>query len=246
MNRPLALLLASIIASPISLVADPVWVEGEIGQTTNLRKNSWYSSVRQGDLSGEKWLATYGSEVPVMATFPINLTKDGNYALWVRANPIQATLHVAVDDSDTWLEVPISSDRHDMVNIASDGKPDMRFLAWSKAGPLALSEGETKLRFRLSSKNANHGAIDCFCLTTDTEWKPSGIVKPTESTNWTAPKLTNANLAKWGNFIRPSKEDLAWRGVRWHSHLDEAAAEANKLGRPILLWAMNGHPCGET
>ena len=39
---------------------------------------------------------------------------------------------------------------------------------------------------------------------------------------------------------------LAWRGVRWHRHLDEAADEARHLGRPILLWAMNGHPCGET
>ena len=107
------------MVSPISLIAVPVWVEGEIGQTTNLRKNGWYSSVRAQDLSGADWLATYGSDVPVVATFPLTLTKAGNYTLWVRANPINATLHAAVGASDNWLEVPISSDRHEIINIAA-------------------------------------------------------------------------------------------------------------------------------
>lgn len=246
MIRPLALVLASMMVSPISLIADSVWVEGETGQTTNLRKNGWYSSVRAQDLSGADWLATYGSDVPVVATFPLTFTKAGNYTLWVRANPINATLHAAIGASEKWLEVPISSDRHEIINIASDGKPDLRFLAWSKVGPISLVEGETRLRFRMSSKNRNHGAIDCFCLTTDSEWKPSGILKPNESSSWPAPKLADTNLSHWSEFIRPSEKDLSWRGVRWHRHLDEAAAEASDLGRPVLLWAMNGHPCGET
>jgi hypothetical protein len=246
MNRRPLLILVSILMSPLSLIADPVWVEGETGSTTNLRTNSWYSSVREQDLSGEDWLASYGSKSPVTATFTIKLAKDGSYTLWVRANPIKATLHVAVGDSDDWLEVPISSDRHEVVNIATDGKPDLRFLAWSNVGPIALTEGCHQLRFRMSSRNGNHGAIDCFCLTTDSEWKPSGTLKPGESANWPAPKLTDSNLKQWGDFIRPSEKDLSWRGVRWHRHLDEAAAEASQLGRPVLLWAMNGHPCGET
>ena len=134
MIRPLALVLASMMVSPISLIAVPVWVEGEIGQTTNLRKNGWYSSVRAQDLSGADWLATYGSDVPVVATFPLTLTKAGNYTLWVRANPINATLHAAVGASDNWLEVPISSDRHEIINIASDGKsPSMRCDRFSHA-----------------------------------------------------------------------------------------------------------------
>ena len=50
----------------------------------------------------------------------------------------------------------------------------------------------------------------------------------------------------WLGFIRPSEEELKWRKVRWHKSLSEAAAKAGKLQRPILLWTMNGHPCGET
>ena len=184
--------------------------------------------------------------MPATATFPVKIAAEGTYTLWVRANPIQATLHVAVGNSDRWIEVPISSSRHDVINIASDGKPDMRYLAWSKVGPLDFNKGDAQIRFRMSSKNGNHGALDCFCLTTDTEWKPSGTLQPDESANWPAPTLTDENLDQWSDFIRPSAKDLAWQGVRWHRHLDEAAAEAHQLGRPVLLWAMNGHPCGET
>lgn len=63
---------------------------------------------------------------------------------------------------------------------------------------------------------------------------------------WDAPEITEANLGKWLAFIRPSEAELAWKKVRWHGELEEAAAEAKKLQRPVLLWTMNGHPCGET
>ena len=60
------------------------------------------------------------------------------------------------------------------------------------------------------------------------------------------PTLTDDNLREWTAFIRPKEDELAWRKVRWHKSLSEAAAEARRLERPILLWTMNGHPCGET
>jgi hypothetical protein len=63
---------------------------------------------------------------------------------------------------------------------------------------------------------------------------------------WPAPELTDANYAEWLKFVRPTARELAWREVRWHKALSEAAAEARQLERPILLWTMNGHPCGET
>ena len=63
---------------------------------------------------------------------------------------------------------------------------------------------------------------------------------------WPAPELTDDNYRHWLAFIRPAEEELKWRKVRWHRSLSEAAAEARQLERPILLWTMNGHPCGET
>ena len=67
-----------------------------------------------------------------------------------------------------------------------------------------------------------------------------------ESTHWPAPKLTHDNYRRWLGFIRPAEKDLKWRKVRWHKTLSAAAAESRELERPILLWTMNGHPCGET
>ena len=63
---------------------------------------------------------------------------------------------------------------------------------------------------------------------------------------WPAPELNDDNLDRWLAFIRPSEDDLKWRRMRWHRELEDAAKEAEKLHRPILLWTMNGHPCGET
>jgi hypothetical protein len=47
-------------------------------------------------------------------------------------------------------------------------------------------------------------------------------------------------------FILPSAEDAAWERLGWRTELWSAAQEARALNRPVLLWAMNGHPCGLT
>ena len=180
--RPILILALTTL----SLRADHVWVEGESGQTSNVQANSWYRSVRAQDLSGRDWLATYGSDTPAMAHFEVTVPATSDYILWVRANPIQAKLEVGVGESDAWLEVPITSEAHDTLNIAEDGKPDMRFLAWAKVGPISLTKGSTALQFRMSSKNGNHGGIDCFCLTTDEAWRPDKTLKPDDTRNWPA------------------------------------------------------------
>ena len=46
--------------------------------------------------------------------------------------------------------------------------------------------------------------------------------------------------------IIPSAEDLVWRSVPWLTEFRTALIEAAKLDRPVLLWAMNGHPLGQT
>ena len=42
--------------------------------------------------------------------------------------------------------------------------------------------------------------------------------------------------------ILPPSEELAWRKIPWRASFWEAVVEAQEKEKPILLWAMNGHP----
>ena len=55
-----------------------------------------------------------------------------------------------------------------------------------------------------------------------------------------------SNYRDWIEYIQPSAEEEKWRAISWRNRLMPAVEEARKLDRPILLWAMNGNPCGET
>ena len=60
------------------------------------------------------------------------------------------------------------------------------------------------------------------------------------------PVLDDKNLKSRMEFVVPTPEDAAWERLGWRVELASAAAEAKALQRPVLLWAMNGHPCGLT
>jgi hypothetical protein len=57
-----------------------------------------------------------------------------------------------------------------------------------------------------------------------------------------APVPTDANFQKWFDYIRPKKEELGYRAISWRPTLWEGVVEAYHADKPILLWAMNGHP----
>jgi len=59
-------------------------------------------------------------------------------------------------------------------------------------------------------------------------------------------ELSLKNYRAWMEYIRPTGDDLKWREIAWRNKLMPAVEEAKKLDRPVLLWAMNGNPCGET
>lgn len=42
--------------------------------------------------------------------------------------------------------------------------------------------------------------------------------------------------------ILPREEELAWQKIPWRSELGAAVEEAHRQDKPILFWAMNGHP----
>ncbi|MCW5938251.1 MAG: hypothetical protein KF884_08135 [Fimbriimonadaceae bacterium] len=54
------------------------------------------------------------------------------------------------------------------------------------------------------------------------------------------------NFREWVRFIQPDSKEQAYKEIDWRTSLREAMNEARALGRPILLWTMNGHPMGCT
>ena len=59
-------------------------------------------------------------------------------------------------------------------------------------------------------------------------------------------ELAVSNYREWSDYIRPSANEDEWRKIAWRNKFMRAVEEAKKLDRPVLLWAMNGNPCGET
>lgn len=46
--------------------------------------------------------------------------------------------------------------------------------------------------------------------------------------------------------VLPDASELAWRSLGWRASLWQGVVDAYAAKRPILLWAMNGHPLGCT
>ena len=58
--------------------------------------------------------------------------------------------------------------------------------------------------------------------------------------------LTDATYAAVRDAVLPKPAELEWRKIGWRSDFWTAVVEAQRDEKPVLLWAMNGHPCGET
>ena len=57
-----------------------------------------------------------------------------------------------------------------------------------------------------------------------------------------AVELTDANYEKVRDTVLPKQEELGFRAIPWRVSFWDAVVEAQAKDRPILLWAMNGHP----
>jgi len=74
-----------------------------------------------------------------------------------------------------------------------------------------------------------HRTVVVFCLAA------AALAQQPDDTAFTAQR----------DAILPSGEELAWRALPWRPELGTALAEGNRANKPILLWAMNGHPLGQ-
>jgi hypothetical protein len=57
-----------------------------------------------------------------------------------------------------------------------------------------------------------------------------------------ADELNDKTFAKWRDRIRPTNDDVCYKTVDWLPTFWDAVIVAQNEEKPILLWAMNGHP----
>ena len=60
------------------------------------------------------------------------------------------------------------------------------------------------------------------------------------------PELSIDTLDEWLLYLRPKKKELDWESLGWRPRYWEGLVEAQRTQKPVLLWAMNGHPLGCT
>ncbi len=172
---PVVLIVCAVDAAH---AADFVWIEGEAAQQHDMRRHGWYDSVTKDSLSGGEWLSHFASGEPPEARYDFDVEMSDTYAFWIRCNTVARPRLSYRLGRGEWAEVDLSRSVGS-INIASDGKPDMRFIAWVNAGSVKLRKGPQTIRFRFDSKNQNHGAIDCFVFSRR-PFRPRGVLKPGE------------------------------------------------------------------
>ena len=59
-------------------------------------------------------------------------------------------------------------------------------------------------------------------------------------------QLTEETYEMWQEFIKPTKAELAWAEIPWRNTFYDGLIESDIKQKPLLLWAMNGHPLGCT
>lgn len=60
-----------------------------------------------------------------------------------------------------------------------------------------------------------------------------------------AAELTDAKFTELHKQMRPAKDE-PWLTIPWRISLLDAQEAAAKEGKPIFIWAMDGHPLGCT
>ena len=224
-----------------------IWVEGETPTQSEVVRHPWYDQVTTGLFSGGDFLSHFNRERVGHACYAFNVSKGGKRSFWIRLNPVQAAMSFKLNDGD-WqhlnIEQSIQSD-----NVAADGKPDLRFIAWVNGGPLDLPAGPNTLQFRFHSTNSHHGYLDCFVIA-ETGFRPRGLAKPDEIDELM--RREQAADASWFAFD-PDPDHAPEDSITDLRYLNEKhAGDAGFIktrngqfvhgdtGKAIRFWAVNG------
>lgn len=253
MRSRLLSLLAALCLFPFAAQAAWVWVEGEQPASTNIRPHPWYANqIKKDLLSGNGFLAHFDSSKTGVAEYRFNAPTAGAYTFWLRANPTQTSLQYSLNRAAP-VPVSFSTITGGVVNLASDNKPDLRFIGWVEVGKVQLQAGSNHIAFTMDSANNNHGAIDCFVFT-DEPFSPMGILKPdqlaaasariaAENQGWFAWNPPADDFAPSPIDLRPLNEKFAGENGRIVVRGEDFVHSAN--GRPVRFWSVNG-PSGST
>jgi hypothetical protein len=227
--------------------AHTIWQEGEKPVRANVKRHPyWYDKVKSEELSGGGWISNFSKEQEGMAEYRVEVPAKGTYHFWVRANPVKTKLAYRVGGG-AWVAVDTER-ATDVINVAEDGKPDLRFIGWMNAGDLTLERGPLTIAFKMSSDNEHHGAIDVFVLTT-APFAPKGKGRPGEA-NTVAGASEIAESGSWAFHYPADKfEPSALLDLRALN--EKAAGESGfvKLtpdgngfalgnGQPVRFWAV--------
>lgn len=238
----------SATAAPLTAADDFVWIEGEAATTKSVAPHGWYSdAVKKDQLSGKAWISNFTDKADGLATYDVTVPSDGDYTLWVRANVIGSALSYQLDGGE-WKAIDTGKGV-DVVNIANDGKPDMRIIGWLNGGTVTLKAGSAKLGFKMHSGNNHHGGIDCFVLTKKS-FTPNGAVKPGQ-------KFGLADAGWWA--FEPDADEFTKDALLDLRHLNEQVAGESGFikavgdgfqlgnGKPVRFWGINsGHGLSES
>jgi hypothetical protein len=227
-----------------------VWVEGEQATQTNIGRHPWYAGqVKKDPLSGGNFLAHFDAGKAGEATYAVQIPEGGTYTMWLRANPVQSSMTFSIDGAAP-ASVDFQRNQTGNTNIAADGAPDLRFLAWCEVGQFPLKAGAHTLRFVMNSANHHHGAIDCFVFTTE-PFAPNGVMKPDQLAAY-AKELAAAN-AGWTPWIAKADDfkgsaiDLRFLNERFAGEHGRIVARGEHFvhaatGQPVRFWGVNGPP----
>jgi hypothetical protein len=224
-----------------------IWVEGENPTSTNMKPHAWYAgAVNKSDLSGGDFISNFGPQEG-HADYQFKADQGGTYSFWIRANPVgDPKLDYQLNGAD-WVPIDFSG-KTDLINIAKDSKPDLRFIAWIKVGSVNLQAGLNTIAFKFHSANNNHGSLDCF-LFTQAPFTPNGKLKPgqklgTDEPGWWAFEPGQETFGKDALLdLRSLNEDEAGQ-----SGFVQADGDFFKLGngQPVRFWGVNtGVPPGD-
>ena len=257
LNRTLALaslfmlLVAPFMALAEPKVADFIWIEGENPTVNKMNRHPWwYDKVKKDQLSGGAYISNFSPDKIGEAEYRFSARTAGDYEFWIHANPVKARLSYALNGKD-YVPIDLGSGVVESTNIAEDGKPDLRFIAWIKVGKVPLKGGENTIRFRMDSANSNHGSLDCFVFSRES-FTPHGILKPNELAAAMAKDL--ADNQGWFAFD-PKTDPFATASVIDLRSLNETFAGEHGFvgvkdgqfifsanGQPVRFWAVNGPP----
>lgn len=215
-----------------------------------MNRHGWYTQVKTEHLSGGDFISNFNDNRPGEATYLFEAPEAGEYVLWVHANPVKTQLFYALNDGEL-AEVDLSGQHIGQTNIAADGAPDLRFVAWIRVGTVTLDEGANEIRFRMESEQNNHGLLDCFVLVNE-PFEPQGTAKPDEIAEIRR-KTMEANKG-WFAFDPPEDTFDPASGIDLRFLNEEFASKKGQIevrdGRfvhsatdePVRFWAVNGPP----